>query len=96
MTRKGVMDKLQRFARRVGLGFRPDERVLPVDGIQWIESQLGQPREFRGIASLSDPYQIEQWPTQYAFDIRQRYELGFAYRRQTKNTGTTRVLMRLK
>ena len=30
---KGVMDKLQRFARRVGLGFRPDEE-LPVDGIQ--------------------------------------------------------------
>lgn len=83
MARKGVMDKLQRFARRVGLGFRPDEE-LPVDGIQWIESQLDQPREFRGIASLSDPDQIEQWPTQYAFDIRQRYELGFAYRRQTK------------
>ena len=51
---KGVMDKLQRFARRVGLGFRPDEE-LPVDGIQEIDSHLDQPREFRGIASLSPP-----------------------------------------
>ena len=68
MARKGVMDKLQRFARRVGLGFRPDEE-LPVDGIQWIDSQLDQPREFRRIASLSPPKfdfhtakYLKKWP----------------------------------
>jgi len=75
------MDKLHRFARRVGLGFRPDEK-LPSNPVQWIESQLNQPREFLGIASLSDPGSIREWPAKYSFDIRQRYEMGFAYRKQ--------------
>lgn len=82
------MKKIDRFARRVGLSFRPDE-TRPTDAFDWLEDQLVEPRLDLGIASLESHHEILKWPEHYNLSITERYELSFRYdeekRRNEKN-----------
>ena len=68
-----------RFARKVGLGFRPDE-AIPTDPYDWIDRQLSEPRKNIGIASIKNSSQIELWPEKYSLDIYERFNLAWDHR----------------
>ena len=72
------MSQVEALARKVGFGFRPDEKV-PTDPVQWINDQLQLPRSFQGISSLSDPGQIGEWPRHFLKNVKERTDLYFDY-----------------
>jgi uncharacterized protein (DUF1800 family) len=72
-------EKIVRFARKVGFGFRPDED-FPSDPFNWIDSQLAEPRYYRGIASLASPTIVSEWPSSFNLTLKDRFNIAWDHR----------------
>ena len=72
------MSQVEALARKVGFGFRPDEKV-PNDPVQWIDDQLQLSRSFQGISSLSDSGKVGEWPQKFLMNVEERTDLYFDY-----------------
>ena len=68
------MSQVEALARKVGFGFRPDEKV-PTDPVQWIDEQLQLSRSFQGISSLSDSGKVGEWPQKFLKNVEERTDL---------------------
>ena len=73
------IEKVIRFARKVGLGFRPDEN-FPSDPLKWIDSQLAEPRHYRGIESLASPTTFGEWPSSFNLTLKDRFNIAWDHR----------------